>query len=144
MGNYFDVRSFDSEDKTAISTIAPKILVVDDSILVRKQISKLLISEGYDVMDHSSNGLEAVDMYKKLFPDVDLVTMDISIPRMGGLKALELILEFDKNAKVVMISALGKEDISEKAVQAGALGYIMKPLNRDHVSKTLSAVFNNV
>lgn len=144
-GSYFDVRVFDSDkssspsggNTTKAKTVS-KILVVDDSILVRKQISQILSTGGYNIAGHSANGSEAVEQYKQQYPHIDLVTMDTSMPGMDGLEALELILNFDKNAKVVMICALGKEELAEKALRLGALAYIIKPLHEDKVLETVS------
>ena len=86
-----------------------KVLVVDDSMFVAKQLGQILASEGYDVVATAVDGAEGVAKYKELCPHVDLVTMDITMPKMDGITALEQIMAFDKNAKVVMVSALGKE-----------------------------------
>jgi two-component system, chemotaxis family, chemotaxis protein CheY len=110
-----------------------KILVVDDSMFVKKQLSQILGSEGYNVVDTASHGEEAVEKYKELYPAVDLVTMDITMPGMDGVTALEKIIEFDENAKIVMISALGKQDLVKKSFMLGAKNYIIKPLDRKKV-----------
>jgi two-component system chemotaxis response regulator CheY len=110
-----------------------KVLVVDDSMFVTKQISQILTSEGFDIVGTAANGQEGLDKYKELYPGVDLVTMDITMPKMDGVTALEKIIEFDKNAKVVMISALGKQDLVKKSLLLGAKNYIVKPLDRKKV-----------
>ncbi|TVR59040.1 MAG: response regulator [Spirochaetaceae bacterium] len=110
-----------------------RVLVVDDSMFVTKQISQILTSEGFDVVGVAGNGLEGLEKYKELFPNVDLVTMDITMPKMDGVSALEKIIEFDKNARVVMISALGKQDLVKKSLLIGAKNYIVKPLDRKKV-----------
>ena len=92
-----------------------KVLVVDDSMFVAKQLGQILTSEGYEVVATAVDGKEGVDKYKELCPNVDLVTMDITMPKMDGLTALEQIMAFDKNAKVVMVSALGKEELVKKS-----------------------------
>ena len=117
-----------------------KILVVDDSMFVKKQLSQILGSEGYDVVDTAGHGAEAVEKYKELYPAVDLVTMDITMPGMDGVTALEKIVEFDKDAKVVMISALGKQDLVKKSFMLGAKNYIIKPLDRKKVLERLRSV----
>ena len=104
-----------------------KILIVDDSMFVKKQLSQILTSEGFDIIATAANGLEAVERYKENHPEVDLVTMDITMPGMDGVTALEKIIEFDKKAKIVMISALGKQDIVKKSFLLGAKNYIIKP-----------------
>jgi two-component system chemotaxis response regulator CheY len=110
-----------------------RVLVVDDSMFVTKQISQILTSEGFDVVGTASDGQEGIEKYKELYPNVDLVTMDITMPKMDGVAALEQIIEFDKNAVVVMISALGKQDLVKKALLIGAKNYIVKPLDRKKV-----------
>ena len=110
-----------------------KVLVVDDSMFVAKQLGQILTSEGYEVVATAVDGKEGVDKYKELCPNVDLVTMDITMPKMDGLTALEQIMAFDKNAKVVMVSALGKEELVKKSLLLGAKNYIVKPLDRKKV-----------
>ncbi len=110
-----------------------RVLVVDDSMFVTKQIGQILTSEGFNVVATASDGIEGVEKYKELYPDIDLVTMDITMPRMDGVSALEKIIEFDKDAKVVMISALGKQDLVKKSLLIGARNYIVKPLDRKKV-----------
>ena len=107
-----------------------KVLVVDDSMFVKKQISQILTSEGFEVVGTAGDGLEGIEKYKELYPDVDFVTMDITMPKMDGISALEKIIEFDKDAKVIMVSALGKQDLVKKALMMGAKNYIVKPLDR--------------
>lgn len=121
---------------------AKKILVVDDSIFVTKQLSQILSSDGYEVIATAGDGLDAIEKYKALCPNVDLVTMDITMPKMDGLTALEKIMEFDKNAKVVMISALGKEELVKKALLVGAKNYIIKPLDRKKVLERIAGVLS--
>ncbi|MCX7787114.1 MAG: response regulator [Spirochaetes bacterium] len=110
-----------------------RVLIVDDSMFVTKQIGQILTSEGFEIAGVASDGQEAIDKYKELYPNVDLVTMDITMPKMDGVTALEKIMEFDKNAKVVMISALGKQDLVKKSLLLGAKNYIVKPLDRKKV-----------
>lgn len=117
-----------------------KVLVVDDSMFVAKQIGQILTSEGYDIVATAGDGMEGVEKYKELCPNIDLVTMDITMPKMDGITALEQIMAFDKNARVVMISALGKEELVKKALLLGAKNYIVKPLDRKKVLERISNV----
>lgn len=118
-----------------------RVLVVDDSMFVTKQISQILTSEGFDVVGTAADGVEGVEKYKELHPNVDLVTMDITMPKMDGVTALEKIVAFDSNARVVMISALGKQDLVKKSLLLGAKNYIVKPLDRKKVLERIIASF---
>lgn len=119
---------------------AYRVLVVDDSMFVAKQIGQILTSEGFDVVGTAGDGEQGVEKYKELFPNIDLVTMDITMPKMDGITALEHIMSFDKNARVVMISALGKQDLVKKSLLLGAKNYIVKPLDRKKVLERISQV----
>ena len=116
-----------------------RVLVVDDSAFVAKQLTQILSSDGYEIVATAADGKEGVDKYKELCPNVDIVTMDITMPRMDGITALEQIMAFDKNAKVVMVSALGKEELVKKSLMAGAKNYIVKTLDRKKVLERISA-----
>jgi two-component system chemotaxis response regulator CheY len=110
-----------------------RVLVIDDSMFVAKQLGQILTSEGYEVVATAVDGKDGVEKYKELCPNVDLVTMDITMPKMDGITALEQIMTFDKNARVVMVSALGKEELVKKSLLLGAKNYIVKPLDRKKV-----------
>lgn len=122
-------------DGTAI-----KVMVVDDSIFIAKQLSQILTSVGFDVVYTAENGEIAVTKYKELFPNIDLVTMDITMPKMDGITALQKIIEFDKNATIVMISALGKQELVKSALISGAKSYIVKPLDRNKVLERIKSI----
>ena len=115
-----------------------KVLLVDDSMFVRKQLNQILTSEGFEVVGQASDGLEGLDLFKQLHPRVDLVTMDVTMPRMDGISCMKKILAFDKNARIVMISALGKEDLVKKSLLSGAKNYIVKPLDRKKVLERIA------
>jgi len=108
-----------------------RVLVVDDSMFIAKQLGQIFSSEGFEVAGTAPDGAQGVEKYKELRPD--LVTMDITMPVMDGVSALEKILEFDKDARVIMVSALGKEDVVKKSLLMGAKSYIVKPLDRKKV-----------
>lgn len=110
-----------------------RVLVVDDSVFVTKQITQILASEGFEVVATAGDGEEALTIYKERYPNIDLVTMDITMPKMDGVTCLEKIMEFDKNARVVMISALGKQELVKRSLLLGAKNYIVKPLDRKKV-----------
>jgi len=116
-----------------------RVLVVDDSMFIAKQLGQILTSEGFEVADTAADGAQGVEKYKAL-QNVDLVTMDITMPVMDGVSALEKILEYDKKAKIIMVSALGKEDVVKKCLLMGAKSYIVKPLDRKKVLERIVSV----
>jgi len=117
-----------------------RVLVVDDSMFIAKQLGQIFTSEGFEVAGTAADGAQGVESYKAMHPNVDLVTMDITMPVMDGVTALEKILEFDKNACVIMVSALGKEDVVKKSLLMGAKSYIVKPLDRKKVLERVVSV----
>ncbi|MDR2259319.1 MAG: response regulator [Treponema sp.] len=117
-----------------------RVLVVDDSMFIAKQLGQIFTSEGFEVAGTAADGAQGVEKYKELYPNIDLVTMDITMPVMDGVSALEKILEFDKEAIVIMVSALGKEDVVKKSLLMGAKSYIVKPLDRKKVLERVVSV----
>jgi two-component system chemotaxis response regulator CheY len=117
-----------------------KVLVVDDSMFIAKQLGQIFTSEGFEVVGTAGDGSQGLEKYKEIYPNIDLVTMDITMPVMDGVSALEKILEFDKNANIIMVSALGKEDVVKKCLLMGAKSYIVKPLDRKKVLERVVSV----
>jgi len=121
-----------------------RVLIVDDSMFVAKQITQILNSEGFEVVGTAKDGLDGVEKYKELHPNVDLVTMDITMPNMDGVTALKNIVEFDPKAVVIMISALGKQELVKQSLLAGAKNYIVKPLDRIKVLERITSVLKSL
>lgn len=113
-----------------------RILIIDDAQFMRFSLKTMLENNGFEVVGEAENGAVGVEMYKKYQPD--LVTMDITMPEMEGNTALKLIREFDSQAKVVMISAMGQESFVKEAILLGAKSFIIKPFKEEHVIKTLN------
>lgn len=121
---------------------AYRVLIVDDSMFVVKQITQILSSEGFEIIGTAGDGFLGLEKYKELHPNIDLVTMDITMPNMDGVTCLQKIIEFDPKACIVMISALGKQDLVKQSLLAGAKNYIVKPLDREKVLERISTVLN--
>ena len=115
-----------------------KVLICDDSMLVRKKLADILTKLGITAIFNASNGEEAVDAYKTNQPDI--VFMDIVMPGKTGLEALVDIKEFDKNAKVVMVSTIGTQSNLIAAVKAGAYEFMQKPVNAEEAEKIINKV----
>ena len=115
-----------------------KVLVVDDAAFMRASIRMMLERNGFEVVGEAENGLVGINKYKELNPDV--VTMDITMPEMGGIEALKAIKQYDPMAKVVMLSAMGQEPMVMDAVVSGAKSFIVKPFKEEIVVQTLNKV----
>ena len=112
--------------------------MVDDAVFMRMAIKMILNGNGFEVIGEAENGAIAVKKYKELKPDI--VTMDITMPEMTGLEALKEIREFDPEAKVIMVSAMGQEGMVRETIMLGAKSFIIKPFKNDHVIQTLNKV----
>jgi two-component system chemotaxis response regulator CheY len=116
-----------------------RILVVDDSLIMRMNLKKIFEKQGYQIIAEAANGQEAVEKYEKFRPD--LVTMDITMPVLDGIGALCAIRAMDDTACVVMISALGQEAKIIEAMNSGARHYITKPFKEQDVLCTIADIF---
>ena len=112
-----------------------RALVCDDSLLMRKLVIDSLTEDGWTIVGEAQNGKEAVEMYKSLTPDV--VTMDIVMPEHDGIYGLEHIIEYDPEAKVVVVSALNQTSLVAEAVRKGAQDFIVKPFLPEHLQETM-------
>lgn len=115
------------------------VLIVDDSLIIRKKIKKIVEKLGHTVIDSAQNGQEAIDKYQQHQPD--LVTMDITMPDMDGITAVGHIIQKDANAKIVMVTSHGQEDMVIKSIQTGAVGYMLKPITEDKMAQAIGEVF---
>jgi len=115
-----------------------RILVADDASFMRQMIREIVEEDGHEVVGEASDGVEAVDEFRRLHPDV--VTMDIVMPKRSGIDAVKVILEIDPGACVVMCSALGQETLVSEALTAGARDFIVKPFKPDGVLATIRKV----
>lgn len=106
------------------------ILIVDDAAFMRLRLKKLLEDQGYQIQE-AANGREAVERYQAERPD--LVLMDITMPEMSGIEALQAIRQIDSGVKVIMVSALGQQAMVIQAIQAGARDFIVKPYEPQRV-----------
>ena len=114
-------------------------MIVDDIPFVRQTIKKILTDADYEVVGEAENGLAAIELYKKVRPD--LVTMDIVMPQMSGIDATRKMIAMDKNAKVVIISAMEQENLMMEAISAGAREYLFKPFSASDLVKTIDRIF---
>ena len=111
--------------------MSKRIMVVDDSRLVRVQLGDILEGTDYEIAAYCRSGEEAIAQYDEVKPD--LVTMDIIMQGVDGLDASELILKEHPDARIVMISSLAYDDTFEKAKAIGAKGFVDKPFHQEQL-----------
>ena len=114
------------------------VLVCDDAIFMRTMISDILSQAGFEVVGEAESGLQAVEKYRMLKPD--LVTMDIVMPDMGGIEAVREICKNDPEAKILMSSAMGQQALVVEAIQAGAKDFVVKPFQPSRVLEAVQRV----
>ncbi|MCR5002690.1 MAG: response regulator [Lachnospiraceae bacterium] len=112
-----------------------KILVCDDSILARKSMTAMLNSFGYESIIEVSNGEDAVNKYKEEKPDI--VFLDIVMPVKDGITATREIIEFNPEARIIVISSVGTQTHLREVIKAGAKDFIQKPVDADLLKQVL-------
>lgn len=115
-----------------------KVLVSDDSILARKQLKDLLFNLGCKMVVEANNGQVAIDTYISEKPD--MVFLDIVMPVKDGIIVTKEIIEFDPDAKIVIVSSVGTQKHLREALEAGAREFIQKPLNLDNLKKIIETM----
>lgn len=116
--------------------MSKRVLVCDDSMLMRKMVGDCLAEDGWEVVGEAANGQEAIDRYRELKPDA--MTLDIVMPETDGLYALPRIVAFDPQAKVVVVSALGQTTMISEAIRNGAQDFIVKPFMPEQLQQTMN------
>jgi DNA-binding NarL/FixJ family response regulator len=117
-----------------------RILVVDDSTVMRKNLRSILTGAGYSVVGEASNGEEACHSYEQLRPD--LVTMDVTIPILNGIEAVKRIIAAYPDANFIVISAFDQRSMLFEALENGAKHYIIKPITSEKLLTAVDKVFN--
>jgi two-component system chemotaxis response regulator CheY len=118
-----------------------RILIVDDTLFMRTLLKNILFSGGHTIVGEAGDGDEAVEKYKELKPD--LVTMDVVMPKMNGIEALKAIKALDPNARVIMCTAVGQEQMVKLAIKSGARGYVVKPFQAPKVLEEIKNVLGS-
>ena len=115
-----------------------KILIVDDSRTSRRILKEIITKAGHEVIGEAVDGEEGYLKYKELRPD--LVTLDITMPKMDGLEALQLIRKEDEKAKIIMITAAGQKEKMTQAIKYGASEFLAKPYEAEEVAALIDKV----
>lgn len=115
-----------------------KIMIVDDSRILRKILTTTLTGAGHEVIADAGNGKEALLLLEKVTPDI--ITLDITMPVMDGLEALSLIKEKYPDVKVVMLSAAGQKNKVMEALKNGACNFLQKPFEPEDVINVINKI----
>lgn len=117
-----------------------RILIVDDSMYMRRLINDALSNAGYDVVGQASNGEAAIDMAMELEPD--LITLDNILPDMIGIDILRVLKQEEKiSSKIIMISAVGQGSVVQEGMLLGASDYIVKPFTTEQIIESVEKAF---
>ena len=116
--------------------MAKRVLIVDDSMYMRKLIKDAVEEGGYAVAGEAANGEEAIDLALELNPDI--ITLDNILPDMIGIDILKVYQEEELSAQVVMISAVGQESVIDEGLSLGAKDYIVKPFTSEKLLDVLN------
>jgi two-component system chemotaxis response regulator CheY len=117
------------------------VVVVDDDSMMREMLKLMLRSESYSVIGEASNGQDAIVLCERLTPA--LVLLDINMPKMDGLQALEEIRKVSPESIVLMVSADATMDKVGEAIKKGAAGFVVKPLKAASVLDRIATVLND-
>lgn len=114
------------------------VLIVDDAAFMRMTIKKMLEAHGHSMIGEAENGIEAIEQFAELKPDV--VILDITMPEMNGIEALKRIKILDPNARIIICSAIGYQEMLAQAIECGAEDFIVKPFEEAHLIGAIEKV----
>lgn len=117
-----------------------RVLVVDDAAFMRMTIKRMLEANGHSMAGEAADGIEAVEKYKMVKPDV--VLLDITMPEMNGVDALKHIKEIDPAAKIIICSAAGQQARVAQAIENGAKDFIVKPFETERLMMAIRKVMD--
>lgn len=112
-----------------------RVLVVDDLPFMRQAVRDAIESAGMECVAEGANGRAALELYRSVSPDV--VVLDITMPEMDGIEALERLMKVDPGARVVMCSALDEEAMIIRAIQLGAKDFVVKPFRPSRIANAV-------
>lgn len=118
-----------------------RLLIADDSNIVRGKIARALGQHGLDIVGLASNGREALELYKATRPEV--VTMDLTMPEMDGIECIRKIRALDPKARILVVSALSDKSTAIQALKEGAQGFLDKPFTEAELSDAIGELLED-
>ncbi|WP_461365633.1 response regulator [Candidatus Darwinibacter acetoxidans] len=118
--------------------MAKTVLIADDTAFMRMTLRNVIEKNGYQVVGEAADGEEAIALYRELQPD--LVTMDITMPKIDGITAIKEIMRIDPQAKIIVCSAMGQKPMVIEALSAGAKDFLVKPFDAERVVESLRKI----
>ena len=112
-----------------------KLMTVDDSDIIKNKIAQTALNSDFEVVAKASDGLEAIRLFQEHHPDI--VTMDLTMPRMEGLECIKQLKSIEPKVKILVVSALADKATALEALKLGAVGFIVKPFNDEELSQAL-------
>lgn len=122
-----------------VDKLSRKILVVDDSAFMRAILKNILVDAGYEVIGEAGDGQDAIEKYKELKPE--LVTMDVTMPNVNGIEAARSIIDYDKDANIIICTAMGQDWMIMEAYNMGIKDFLIKPFKRAEVIEKVARIF---
>ena len=115
-----------------------RVMVIDDSPIIFKMVRKAVEPAGFEVVGHAENGLEGLSLYDELLPDI--VTLDVTMPIMDGMETAEKLFAKHPDANVILLSAMGDEDLIEQGKSVGLKHFLTKPVKADVLVREMSLI----
>ena len=120
-----------------MESLTCKVLICDDSMLIRKKL-RATLEEMHCQVYEAKNGLECVELFKLHTPNT--IFLDIVMPELNGLETLKQIKQYDKNARVIMLSSAGTSPRLLEALKHGATDFIQKPYTNEQIAKAIGHI----
>lgn len=118
-----------------------KLMIVDDSNIIRSKITRTLSQHNMEVIATASNGEEAISLFAKTTPDV--VTMDLTMPRMDGLECIRALRKLNSNVHILVVSALADKATAIQALKEGAQGFLCKPFSEADLTEAMDELLGD-
>ena len=115
-----------------------RVLVIDDSPFIFKAVKKSLEPHGFEIVGYAENGLQGLELFEQCKPDI--ITLDITMPVMDGLETAAHLFKKDPSVRIIMLSAMGDNDLIQAAQDIGIKRFLSKPFKAEDLLKTVQSI----